>query len=208
MRFTKKARFAFVDTSRKRAAVLVSQRRAREKLPLFGELIAEEQPEVDAVMEARARHWIARERTTRTERATLWWAARARLNRLPEPQRTAFLSYWNRHRWLPGDPTYLAGELHSFEVGRLILHDGKIVYASELEWQANRDAKIAAMTDAELDHLIQTHISMQFVELGRAERQRRAGLAPVPVATRDTLEQGASGVEGAERRQGAEQEAG
>lgn len=153
MRFTRKQRHEFTDTARKRAAVLVSQRRAREKLPLFGELIGETQPDVDAVMIDRARHWIQREIEQRHLQAVRWVEARARLNRLPEPARSAMLAYWNTHRWLPGDPTYLAGEIHSFETDALVLHEGKIVSAHGLQWRADRDAKIRAMSDAALELL-------------------------------------------------------
>jgi len=48
MRFTRGPRHSFTDTARKRALVLVRQRKDREKLPLFGQLIAEEQPALAA----------------------------------------------------------------------------------------------------------------------------------------------------------------
>lgn len=95
--------------------------------------------------------------------------------------RTAALRFWNTHRWFPADPGYLIDLLHMIETGRYVLHDGKVRSTDDLEWERKRDARIAAMTDAELDNMIQTHISMQFVELGREERQRRAtrNLPPV-----------------------------
>lgn len=173
MRFKRTARYEFQDTSRKRALVPVMQRKAREKLPLLGPLIAETQPDVDTVMQQRAEGWARSQRETRARKAADWWRARARLAGLPEEERKALLAYWNNHRWLPGDPTYLLSTIHSFQVGDLLLIDEQIVSAHEIEWKAKRDAKIRAMTDAELDHGIQTHISMQFVELMRAERRRR-----------------------------------
>jgi hypothetical protein len=173
MRFIKGPRHSFTETSRKRALVLVRQRKDREKLPLFGALIAEEQPSVDDVMTQRAASWEQNVADQRAKLAADWISARARLNRLPEPMRSAFLLFWNRHRWFPANPGYLNTVLHMVETGRYVLHEGKVRSADDLAWESKRDARIAEMSDAELDHMIQTHISMQFVELGRAERQAR-----------------------------------
>lgn len=172
MRHTQGPRYKFEETPRKRAAVLVRQRKDRDKLPLFGELIRETQLSVDETMERRRDNWANSVARNRAERASQWLSARARLNQLPEPGRTAFLTYWNTSRY-PGDPSYLHTVLRMFEDGRLVLHEGRIRMQSDLDWQNQRDAEIRAMTDAELDHMIQTHISLQFVDLGRAERQRR-----------------------------------
>lgn len=57
MRFSRGPRYVFTDTQRKRAAVLVRQRKDRDKLPLFSSLIGEQQPSVDDVMEQRQQHW-------------------------------------------------------------------------------------------------------------------------------------------------------
>lgn len=174
MRFIRGPRHQFTATERKRSAVLVRQRKDREALPLLGEIIAETQPSVDEVMEARASNWERSIAAQRTKRAADWIDARARLNRLPEPMRAAFLVFWNKHRWFPANPGYLHTVLHMVETGRYLLHEGKVTALDQIEYEAKRDAKIAAMTDAELDHMIQTHISMQFVEMGRAERRLRA----------------------------------
>ena len=175
MRFKRAPRVeGYKETPRKRAAVLVSQRHQREKLPLCAELIAETQPTVDEVIAHRHRVWPIAEQKRRDELARKWREARRRLNELPEPARSAMLRYWNNHRWLPAaDPTYLSGEIHGYLTGRLVLHDGEIISAHHLEWQTKTKARIAAMTDAELDHMIQTHISPLFAEWGREERQRR-----------------------------------
>ena len=52
MRFKRSPRVeAYEETPRKRAAVQLSQRRQRDKLPLLADLIAAEQPSIDAVIE-------------------------------------------------------------------------------------------------------------------------------------------------------------
>ncbi|MFD1034138.1 hypothetical protein ACFQ15_05685 [Sphingomonas hankookensis] len=174
MRFKRAPRVeGYKETSRKRAGVLVSQRHQREKLPLFAELIAETQPTVEEVIAHRHRVWPIAEQNRRDELARKWREARRRLNELPAPARSAMLRYWNNHRWLPADPTYLSSEIHSYLTGRLVLHDDKIVSRHQLEWETKTKTRFAAMTDAELDHMIQTHISPLFAEWGREERQRR-----------------------------------
>lgn len=175
MRFKRAPRVeGYKETARKRAAVLVSQRHQREKLPLFADLIAETQPTVEDVIAHRHRVWPIAEQKRRDELAGRWREARRRLNELPEPARSAMLRYWNNHRWLPAaDPTYLSSEIHGYLTGRLILHDGEIMSAHRLEWETTTKQRFAAMTDAELDAMIQTHISPLFVEWGREERQRR-----------------------------------
>lgn len=173
MRFTKRERHHFTDTARKRAAVLVRQRKDRDKLPLFANEIAATQKSVDEVMIARHEHWIRREIETRQAEADRWRAVRKRIAAMPDHERRLFLTYWNGHRWFPGTASYLATVLHCYEVGRLVEHEGKLVDASTLEWERKRDEKIRAMSDQELDSMIQSHISIQFVEIGRSERRRR-----------------------------------
>ena len=173
MRFTKRQRHPFTDTPRKRAAVLVRQRKDRDRLPLFAEEIAATQKSVEEVMTARNGHWIRREIETRQAEAAKWREVRARIFALPDHERRLFLTYWNTHRWYPGNAGYLATVLYCYEVGRLVEHEGKLVDASRLEWERERDAKIRAMSDQDLDTMIQSHISMMFVEAGRVERRRR-----------------------------------
>lgn len=173
MRFDRAFRVtAYEPTSRKRAAVVRRQRLDREKFPLFAGEIAEGQADPDDVLADRAVHWVKRQRERRAYLAQQWIEARARLRTLPEPERAAFIRYWNRSK-CPADAGYLKTLLHMFSDGRLVLHNGEVRDRAGLEWERQRDAKIAAMTDAELDHMIQTHISMMFVDLGRAEKRRR-----------------------------------
>ncbi len=129
---------------------------------------------MEEVIAHRHRVWPIAEQKRRDELAHRWREARRRLNDLPEPARSAMLRYWNNHRWLPAaDPTYLSGEIHGYLTGRLVLHDGEIMSAHRLEWETTTKARIAAMPDAELAAMIQTHISPLFAEWGREERQRR-----------------------------------
>jgi len=118
MRFKPYARTPYVVTPRKRAAVLVSQRRQRERLPLLAPLIAEAQPSVEAVIDERSARFARTEQDWRIKRAADWRRARARPAALPANTRPLVLAYWNRHRWFPGDPVYLLDLLHGLEVGR------------------------------------------------------------------------------------------
>lgn len=180
MRFTRARRVeGYTETARKRAAVLISQRRQREKLPLFAPLIAEEQPSVDDVIAQRHAYWPVAQQKRRDERAAAWREARAAVFALPDDIRRPFLIYWNTHRWLPGDASYLVSALHEVERGELIMHDGQMVSRHNFEWEQNAKARMAAMSDAELDAMIQTHISPLFVEWGREERRRRAEAAAI-----------------------------
>lgn len=123
MRFHRQPRHEFEDTPRKRAAVLVSQRKARQRLPLFGELIAETQAPVDVVMEERALSHAAQGQRNRDHRAGKWREARRRLAGYGDNIRPVLLAYWNEHRWLPGDPVYLLDMLHMYDTERLQAFD-------------------------------------------------------------------------------------
>lgn len=178
MRFKRAPRVeGYHETPRKRAAVLVSQRRQREKLPLFADQIAEQQPSVDEVIAARHEYFPRAQQERRDKLAADWREVRARVAALPDDIRKPFLAYWNNHRWLPGDPSYLGSAVREVEQGGLVLHEGKLVSRHNLEWERSTKAKIAAMSDGELDRHIQTHISPLFVEWGREERRRRAEAA-------------------------------
>lgn len=168
----------YQETSRKRAAVLVSQRHQREKLPLFAALIAEKQPSVEDVIAHRHKAWPIAEQKRRNDRAVEWRKARAKLRMIPDTERAALTRKWNRSSF-PGDPSYLASLVHSFSTGGYVMHEGEIISTHELKHQRERDAKIVAMTDAELDHAIQTHWSPLIIDLSRAERRRRAEAAAV-----------------------------
>lgn len=166
----------YEPTSRKRAAVVRRQRLDREKFPLFAAEIAEGQDDPDQVLADRAVHWVERQRKRRTYLAQQWIEARAQLRALPPVERAAFVRYWNRMK-CPHDAGYLKSFLHMFGDGRLVMHEGEVASAHEIEWERDRKAKIADMTDDELAHMIQTHISPLFAEWGREERRRRAEAA-------------------------------
>jgi hypothetical protein len=122
MRFKKRERYgAFEDTSRKRAAAGRAQQKQRNALPLFAEQIAADQPSIDQVMAERAAQWEKTEAQQRASRAAAWREARRRLAGFNDATRAVVLAYWNGHRWLPGDPSYLLDAMHSFERGRLVL---------------------------------------------------------------------------------------
>lgn len=173
MRFSRGFRVtAYEPTSRKLAAVKRRQRLDREKFPLFADEIAEGQPDPEQVLIDRAVHWIERQQARRDDLAQQWREARAQLRALPDDRRAAFVRYWNRSKY-PGDASYLKSALRMFERGDLVLHEGEVHSRSNLEWEQKTRARFAAMTDAELDRMIQTHISPLFAEWGREERERR-----------------------------------
>lgn len=182
MRFTRAHRYPFTWSPRKAAAVLVRQRKDRERLPLFADAIAAEQPEVDQVRAARAAAWGAREIERRQHEADKWREVRRRIASLAEHDRRLFLDLWNygpggRARgvraWCPGNAGYCATVLHMVERGDYAEHDGRLISRSELAWRQGLEVKLAAMSDQELEQTIQSHINMVLVELGRLERRRR-----------------------------------
>jgi len=126
MRFTRRPRCEYAVTDRKRAAAVRLQRRQRDKLPLLGLLIAETQPPIDVVMAARVAHWVEWGQKDRDRRAAQWRRARAALDRHKPAMRPALLRYWNGHRWLPGDPSYLLDLLHGCATGRMTVEDGQV----------------------------------------------------------------------------------
>lgn len=127
MRFKRYSRMEYNVTNRKRAALERKHRREQQAVPLLAELIVEQQPTVDAVMADRVRQWDAIERQRRDTRAADWRRARSQLASLPTELKSAMLQYWNDHRWLPGDPSYLADAIHRLRTGRLVFVDGRIV---------------------------------------------------------------------------------
>jgi hypothetical protein len=168
----------YEPTSRKRAAVVKRQRLDRDKFPLFADEIAEGQDDPDQVLADRAVSWVERQRQRRSHLAREWIEARARLSALPDDERAAFIRFWNRSKF-PKDAGYLKTVLHCYARGDYVLHDGEVRSAHEIEWERSKKAWIAAMSEAELDRLIQTHISPLFVGWGRVERQRRAEAAAI-----------------------------
>ncbi len=119
MRFQKTHRHEYTDSNRKRAAVVRRQKREQDALPLFAEQIASEQPSVDAVMVARIASAATSQQKHRNWLARKWREQRQRLNRIPEPDRSAVLDHWNGHKWFPGHPISLAGFLDLYERGGL-----------------------------------------------------------------------------------------
>ncbi len=126
MRFSRRTRCEYTVTDRKRATVVRLQQRHREKLPLLASLIAEAQPSIDHVMTTRVANWIVLEQEGRDRRAAQWREGRALLDQHKPATRRALLDYWNGHRWLPGNPTYLLDLLNGFDRGRYVIDDGRL----------------------------------------------------------------------------------
>lgn len=159
----------------------------REKFPLFAAEIAEGQPTPEELLDARASAFVSNQQANRDREARNWRRARAELRAIPEPDRSAFIRYWNRSK-CPGNAGYLLSYMNMFRDGRLIVHEGEVRPKSDVEWEQGVKAEMAAMTDLELDTMIQTHISPLFAEWGREERRRRAELsADVPPARRSSV---------------------
>lgn len=117
MRFHRTKRSEVVGVNNRR---LAHARKAVDKdkasWALFPEFVKHKTPEerIQAIDTGKVQ-W---EQDFRSRKAANWRQARARLNAFPEPLRSQLLSYWNSRTMLPGDPGYLAGLLHSAEVGR------------------------------------------------------------------------------------------
>jgi hypothetical protein len=119
MRFKRWPRVeAFQETSRTRAAVALSQRRQRDRLPLLADLIAAEQPSIEAVIEERHQAWPQWQQEKRDDRASKWREARRQLAAYPLIMRHAIRRLWNDAPY-PGDPSYLSDFLLQIERGRL-----------------------------------------------------------------------------------------
>ena len=167
--------YAYERTNRKLKAAERRLRLDREKFPLFAAEIAESQPTPEELLDARGRAFVENQQANRDREARNWWRARAELRAIAEPDRAAFIRYWDRCK-CPGNAGYLLTYINMFRDGRLIVHEGEVRPRSDVEWERDRKAKIAAMPDLELDVMIQTHISPLFAEWGREERRRRAEL--------------------------------
>lgn len=109
---------AYEETSRKRAAFLTKQRREREALPLFADMIASGQHGVDEEMSRRADWWPRQQQDRRDERAAVWRKARARLFAFPADRRRTIRALWRECPY-PADPHSFADFLHQIEIGNL-----------------------------------------------------------------------------------------
>src|SRR3546814_11770297 len=115
---------------------------------------------------------------------------------MAEPERAAFIRYWGSCK-CPGNACYLLTYINMFRDGRLIVHEGEVRPRSDVEWERDRKAKIAAMSDLELDVMIQTHISPLLAVWGRVERRSRPALnAAVPTGPPRRSDEGRGGKEG------------
>ena len=126
MRFKRRPRTPYTVTDRKRAAARRLQQRQRDALPLLADLVAEQQPCIDRLMEDRVKAWGVSEQHMRDWHAQRWREARCILDAHDPETRRALLTYWNGNRWLPADASYLLDMLGGFTRGRLIIVDGAI----------------------------------------------------------------------------------
>ncbi len=119
MRFRRYWRIeAFQDTPRKRAVLARKQRLERERLPLFTDQVAEEQPSVDEVMCQRAQDFARWQQQQRNARAMTWRRARRQLSEYGHNLRPLLRDAWNTAPY-PADPIYLLMFLDSIESGRI-----------------------------------------------------------------------------------------
>lgn len=118
-------------TSSKRAAFKRKQRLKREALPLFAEMIAEGQHNVEEEMARRHIWWEEREHEQRAQRAVRWRKARDRLFALSDPLRRTVRDLW-RNCPYPADPTYLLDLLHQIAIGRVDPHRPPWVFDGKL----------------------------------------------------------------------------
>lgn len=148
MRFQRYDRYEFQDTPRKRAAFFAKQRREREAMPLFSEMIAQEQRQrknVDEVMQQRAESFAKRTQEVRDHRARKWREARARIASYDEPARTIIRKFWNDAPY-PATAEYLLGMLHDIEKGRIQLDRPPPWQPTEEEIRISRE-KIARFSE-------------------------------------------------------------
>jgi hypothetical protein len=126
VRLRRRPRTPYIVTNRKRAAARRLQQRQRDFLPLLAEFVAEQQPCIDQLMDDRVKAWGVSELNTRDWHAQRWREARRMLDAHDPETRRALLAYWNSHRWLPGDASYLLDMLDGFRRGRLVIIDDAI----------------------------------------------------------------------------------
>ena len=174
MRFARWSRVEpYVETSRKRAAVLTSQRRVRDKHPLLGPLIAEQQPSVDDVMASRARSWPRWQQQRRAARAANWRPARRHLWSLAPSLRAQVRTLWNEAPY-PADPRYLLDFLHGIATGR--------IDPSQPPWRYDEveRARVAARLEAWVKHGpgAQSPQDPQTKQTRRAVIVRKSGFLP------------------------------
>ncbi len=109
----------YVETKRKRLAVVLKQRREREAAPLFAEQIASTQMPIDEELALRGQAFEDYQQGRRDSCAQQWRRARARMRSFGELS-SALYRLWNEAPY-PGDPVYLLGMLHDFSVGRFTI---------------------------------------------------------------------------------------
>lgn len=119
MRFDRYGRNAYEWTSRKEAAAARKLRKERESAPLFADEIAERQPSLEEIRDARLAAVAKTERNHRARLAEGWRTVRSKVRQIPLPDRAVVLDYWNTHRHFPGTPFYLGYVVRQYIAGGL-----------------------------------------------------------------------------------------
>src|SRR3546814_3646832 len=126
MRFTPhQGIYAYERTNRKLKAAERRLRLDREKFPLFAEEIGESQPSPEELLDARARSFVTHQQDNRDRAARNWWPARVELRAIPDPDRAAFIRFWNRCK-CPGNGSYLLTYMNMFRDGRSAEHTSEL----------------------------------------------------------------------------------
>ncbi|WP_298193061.1 hypothetical protein [Novosphingobium sp.] len=136
---------AYEETSRKRAAFVHKQRREREALPLFADLIGQTQHSVEEEMAQRAVWWPERQQRLRDERAAVWRRARAGLFDFSTDRRQTIRRIW-RDCPYPADPYSFADLLHQIRIGKV--DPGRPPWTYHARAQARITSSPASFTDA------------------------------------------------------------
>ena len=126
-------------TPRRIAAAKRALQRERDKLPLFAELIAEEQPTPEARVQAYRKRTLDILADTRKRIAQDWLEIRNVLREMPD--RDELLKHWNNSH-VPKYPWYMFGLIHKWKNGWRPI----AITEEEVErWRAGSKAKNMAL---------------------------------------------------------------
>jgi len=103
-------------TPRRLAAARRVLQKEQEKLPLFAEAIAEQQPTPEARVLFFDDRAVSTTQSARKRRAQGWKRARTLLRSMCDKERASLLWHWNRSAF-PKDPSYLLDLIHQWNRG-------------------------------------------------------------------------------------------
>ena len=98
---------------RRIAAAKSRLKKEQNKLPLFSELIAEEQPTPEQHIEKIDIGLLEHERLSRQRVARKWWHCRRILKNMPDDIKEKAIRKWNDSRWLPKKAHYFLDMIHT-----------------------------------------------------------------------------------------------